>query len=64
MEEVEELVLLIGMRTEKASLALLQLLLEHFNGSGQAPVLCDQGGNIIVHVMIPLELSCNSPVCE
>ena len=62
MEGVEELVPLIGIGAEEVSLALLQLLLEGFNGSGQAPLLCNQGGNVMVHVMVLLELSCNSPV--
>ena len=62
MEGMEELVPFIGMRAEEALLALLQLLLEGLNGSGQAPVLCDQGGNVIMCVMVWLELSCNSPV--
>ena len=43
-------------------LYVLQLLLEGLNGSGQALVLCNQGGNVIMHVMVLLELSCNSPV--
>ena len=33
-----------------------------FDGSGHAPLLCDQGSNFSVHVMVSLELSCNSPV--
>ena len=59
---MEELVLLVGMGAKEVVLALVQLLLEGFNRSSQAPLLCDQGGNFIVHVMVPLELSCNSPV--
>ena len=62
MEGIKELVQLIGMGAKEASLALLQLLLEGLNASGQALVLCNQGGNVIMHVMVPLELSCNSPV--
>ena len=62
MEGTEELVPLIGMRAEEVSLTLVQLLLEGFNGSSQAPLLCDQAGNVIVHVIVLLELSCNSPV--
>ena len=61
MEGAEELVLLRGMRAKEVLLALLQLVLEGLNGSGHAPVLCDQGGNVIMHVIVPLELSCNSP---
>ena len=44
------------------SLTLVQLDLGGFNGSGHAPLLCDQGGNFSVCVMIPLELSCDPPV--
>ena len=62
MESAKELVPLIGMGAKEALLALLQLQLEGFNGSSQAPLLCNHAGNVIVHVMIPLELSCNSPV--
>ena len=62
MEGAEELVLLIGVGAKQLSLALVQLELGHFNSSGHAPLLCDQGGNFIMHVMVPLELSCNSPV--
>ena len=62
MEGVEELVSLIGMWTEQVPLALVQLYLGSFDGSGHAPLLCNQGGNFSVHVMVPLELSCNSPV--
>ena len=43
-------------------LALIQLDLGCLNGSGHAPLLCDQGGNFSVHVMVLLELSCDSPV--
>ena len=62
MEGVEELVLLICMRAKEASLALLLLKVKGLNGSGQAPLLCNQAGNVIMCVMEPLELSCNSPV--
>ena len=62
MEGVEELVLLIGMGAEQALLALVQLDLGCLNGSSHAPLLCDQGGNFSMHIMISLELSCNSPV--
>ena len=62
MEGMEELIPLIGIGAEEALLALVQLLLEGFNGSGQALLLCNQAGNVIMHVMVPLELSCNSPV--
>ena len=62
MEGAEELVLLVGMGAEQALLALVQLDLGHFDGSGHAPLLCNQGGNFSVHVMVLLELSCNSPV--
>ena len=62
MEGTEELVPLIGMGAKEMPLALLQLVMEGLNGSSHAPVLCNQGGNDIVHVMVPLELSCNSPV--
>ena len=62
MDGMEELVPLICMGAEQASLALVQLDLSCLNGSGHAPLLCDHGGNFSVHVMVPLELSCNSPV--
>ena len=62
MEGMEELVLLVGMGAKQASLALVQLQLGHFNGSGHAPLLCNQGSNFSVGFMIPLELSCDSPV--
>ena len=62
MKGVEELVPLVGMKAEEALLALFQLLLEGLNGSGQALVLCDQGGSVSMCVMVWLELSCNSPV--
>ena len=58
----EELVLLVCMGAEEASLALVQLDLSCFDGSGHTPLLCDHGGNFSMHVMIALELSCNSPV--
>ena len=62
MEGVEELVSLIGMGAEQALLALVQLDLGCLNGSGHAPLLCNHGGNFSMHVMIALELSCDSPV--
>ena len=62
MEGTEELVLLIGVGAEQASLALVQLDLSSLNGSSHAPLLCDQGGNFSMHVMVLLELSCDSPV--
>ena len=62
MEGTEELVPLIGMGAEQALLALVQLDLGSFNGSSHTPLLCDQGGNFSMHVMILLELSCNSSV--
>ena len=62
MEGTEQLVPLIGVGAREVLLALLQLQLEGINSSSQAPFLCNQAGNFIVHVMIPLELSCNSPV--
>ena len=52
----------VGMRAEQSSLALVQLDLGRFNGSGHAPLLCDQGGNFSMRVMVLLELSCDSPV--
>ena len=48
--------------SEQLSLALVQLDLGCLNGSGHAPLLCDQGGNFSMHVMVPLELSCDPPV--
>ena len=62
VQGAEELVPLIGMRAEEVALALVQLDLGCFNGSGHTPLLCDQGGNFSVHVMILLELSFDSPV--
>ena len=62
MEGAEELVPLVGMGAKQALLALVQLQLGHFDGSSHAPLLCNQGGNFSVGVMIPLELSCDSPV--
>ena len=52
----------IGVRAEQLSLALVQLDLGHLNGSSHAPLLCDQGGNFSMPVMVLLELSCDSPV--
>ena len=43
-------------------LALVQLYLGGFDGSGHTPLLCNQGSNFSMCVMVPLELSCNSPV--
>ena len=43
-------------------MALVQLHLGSFDGSSHAPLLYDQGSNFSVHVIIPLELSCDSPV--
>ena len=62
MEGAEELVPLVGMGAEQSALALVQLELGGLDGSSHTPFLCNQGSNLIVHVMIPLELSCNSPV--
>ena len=62
MEGTEELVLLKCMGAEEALLALFLLKVEGLNGSGQAPLLCNQAGNVIMHVMELLELSCDSPV--
>ena len=62
MEGAEELVLLIGVGAEQALLALVQLDLGSFDGSGHAPLLCDQGSNFSMCVMVLLKLSCDSPV--
>ena len=62
MEGAEKLVPLIGMGAEQTLLALVQLDLGCFDGSSHAPLLCDQGGNFSMCVMVPLELSCASPV--
>ena len=62
MEGAEQLVLLISMGTKEALLALVQLDLSCLDGSGHAPLLCDQGSNFSMHLMVPLELSCDSPV--
>ena len=62
MEGAEKLVLLVCMGAEQASLALIQLDLSCLDGSGHAPLLCNHGSNFSVHVMVPLELSCDSPV--
>ena len=62
MEGAEKLVLLIGMEAEQAMLALVQLDLGCFDGSGHAPLLCNHGGNFSMHVMVALKLSCNSLV--
>ena len=62
MKGTEELVPLVGMGAKEVSLTLIQLLLEGFNSSSQALLLCNQAGNVIAHVMVLLKLSCNSPV--
>ena len=62
MKGAEQLVLFVGMGAEQVSLTLVQLDLSCLNGSSHAPLLCDHGGKFSVHVMIALELSCNSPV--
>ena len=62
MEGTEELVPLVGVGAKQVSLALVQLDLGHFNGSSHTPLLCNQGSNFSVHVMILLKLSCDSPV--
>ena len=62
MEGTKELVSFVGMGTEEALLALPQLLLEGLNGSGQALLLCNQAGNVIICVIVLLELRCNSTV--
>ena len=62
MKGAEELVLLICMEAKEVSLALFFLKVEGFNGSSQIPLLCDQASDVIVHIIEPLELSCNSPV--
>ena len=62
MEGIEELVLLISMGTEEVSLALVQLDLSCLDGSGHAPLLCNQGSNFSVCLVVLLELSCDSPV--
>ena len=62
MEGTEKLILLVCVGAEQMLLALIQLDLSCLDGSGHAPLLCDHGSNFSVHVMVPLELSCNSPV--
>ena len=62
MEGTEELVLLVGMGPKEASLALVQLDLSCLDGSGHAPLLCNQGGNFSMCLMVSLELSCDPPV--
>ena len=59
---MEELIPLVGMGAEQASLALVQLDLGSIDGSGHAPLLCDHGGNFSMHVMVLLELSCDPPI--
>ena len=56
------MVAFVGVGAEQLLLALVQLDLGCLNGSGHAPLLCNQGGNFSVHVMVALELSCDSPV--
>ena len=56
------MVSLIGMGAKQVSLALIQLDLGCLDGSGHAPLLCNHGSNFSMHVMIALELSCDSPV--
>ena len=43
-------------------LALVQLDLGSFDGSSHTPLLCNQGSNFSMHVMVLLELSCDPPV--
>ena len=62
MEGTEELIPLIGMGAEQVLLALVQLDLGGLDGSGHAPLLCNHGSNFSVHVMVPLELSCDPPI--
>ena len=62
MEGVKELVLLICMGAKQVTLALVQLYLGCLDGSSHAPLLCDQGSNFSVCLVISLELSCDSPV--
>ena len=62
MEGAEELVPLVGVGPEEALLALVQLDLSCLDGSSHAPLLCDQGGNFSMHLMVSLELSCDPPV--
>ena len=62
MEGAEQLVPLVGVGAEQASLALIQLDLGCLDGSGHTPLLCDHGSNFSVHVMVVLELSCDSPI--
>ena len=50
------------MGAKQASLALVQLDLGSLDGSGHAPLLCDNGGNFSMGLMVALELSCDSPV--
>ena len=62
MEGTEKLVLLVCMGAKQVLLALIQLDLSCLDGSSHAPLLCDHGGNFSMCVMVPLELSCDSPV--
>ena len=62
MEGAEKFVPLVCVGAEQASLALIQLDLSCLDGSSHAPLLCDHGGNFSIHVMVLLELSCDSPV--
>ena len=62
MKGAEQLVSLVGMGAKQALLALAQLDLSCLDGSSHAPLLCNHGGNFSVHIVISLELSCDSPV--
>ena len=57
MEGTEELVPLVGMGPEEELLALVQLDLSCLDGSGHAPLLCNQGSNFSVHLVVSLKLS-------
>ena len=62
MEGAEQLVPFVSVGAKQVLLALVQLDLGCLNGSGHAPLLCNHGGNFSMHVMVALELSCDSPV--
>ena len=62
MEGTEQLVMFVGVGAKEALLALVQLNLSCLNGSSHTPLLCNQGGNFSMHLVVPLELSCDSPV--
>ena len=62
MEGMEELVPLVGVGPEEASLALVQLDLSCLDGSSHTPLLCNQGGNFSMSLVVSLELSCDPPV--